>query len=45
MPDSCNVYDEIDLPLVPVLARMEDAGVKIDMGMLATLSRRSGKRL
>ncbi len=33
-----NVYDEIDLPLVPVLARMEDAGVKIDMGMLATLS-------
>ncbi len=32
------VYDEIDLPLVPVLARMEDAGVKIDMGMLATLS-------
>ncbi len=33
-----HVYEEIDLPLVPVLARMEDAGVKIDMGMLATLS-------
>src|SRR5450432_537367 len=33
-----HVYDEIDLPLVPVLARMEDAGVKIDMGMLSTLS-------
>ena len=33
-----HVYKEIDLPLVPVLARMEDAGVKIDMGMLATLS-------
>ncbi len=32
------VYEDIDLPLVPVLARMEDAGVKIDMGMLATLS-------
>ena len=32
------VYQEIDLPLVPVLARMEEAGVKIDTGMLSTLS-------
>jgi DNA polymerase-1 len=32
------VYEEIDLPLVPVLARMEDAGVKIDTGMLSKLS-------
>src|SRR6201999_2094501 len=24
------VYDDIDLPLVPVLARMEEAGVKLD---------------
>jgi DNA polymerase-1 len=32
------VYQEIDLPLVPVLARMEGAGVKIDTGMLSTLS-------
>jgi DNA polymerase-1 len=35
-----SVYDEIDLPLVPVLARMEDAGVKID---LAALEQMSGK--
>jgi DNA polymerase I len=32
------VYDEIDAPLVPVLARMEDAGVKIDLGALEKMS-------
>jgi DNA polymerase I len=32
------LYQQIDLPLVPVLARMEKAGVKIDRGMLSTLS-------
>jgi DNA polymerase I len=32
------VYDEIDLPLVPVLARMEAAGVKIDPAALAEMS-------
>lgn len=32
------VYQDIDLPLVPVLARMEDAGVKIDTAMLSQLS-------
>ncbi len=35
-----SVYEEIDRPLVPVLARMEDAGVKID---LAALEKMSGK--
>ncbi len=35
-----SVYEEIDAPLVPVLARMEDAGVKID---LAALEKMSGK--
>ena len=33
-----NVYEEIDLPLVPVLARMEHAGVKIDTAALAQMS-------
>lgn len=33
------VYEEIDLPLAPVLARMEEAGVKIDTGALAQMSR------
>jgi DNA polymerase-1 len=32
------LYDEIDLPLVPVLARMEQAGVKIDTAALAKMS-------
>jgi len=32
------LYKEIDLPLVSVLARMEQAGVKIDTGALSTMS-------
>ena len=34
------VYSEIDLPLTPVLYRMEEAGVRIDTGVLDGLSRR-----
>ena len=34
------LYDEIDLPLVPVLTRMERAGVAIDRGALANMSTR-----
>ena len=34
------LYEEIDLPLVPVLARMEHAGVKIDRVALAEMSSR-----
>ncbi|HTC95138.1 MAG TPA: DNA polymerase I [Terriglobales bacterium] len=34
------VYQELDLPLVPVLARMEEAGVKIDSKVLAEMSSR-----
>ncbi len=33
-----SVYEDIDAPLVPVLARMEDAGVKIDLGALGEMS-------
>ena len=33
-----SVYEEIDAPLVPVLARMEDAGVKIDTAALGRMS-------
>ena len=32
------LYEEMDLPLVPVLARMEAAGVKIDTGALSKMS-------
>ncbi len=41
--DLLKVYDEIDLPLVPVLARMEDAGVKIECNLLQELSVRLEK--
>ncbi len=34
------VYSEIDLPLAPVLFRMEQAGVRIDIGVLDGLSKR-----
>jgi DNA polymerase-1 len=34
------LYDEIDLPLVPVLTRMEQTGVAIDRGALAEMSTR-----
>jgi DNA polymerase I len=37
-PGLINVYDTIDLPLVPVLARMESAGVKIDTSALDSMS-------
>jgi DNA polymerase-1 len=35
-----SVYTDIDLPLAPVLYRMECAGVRIDRNVLATLSTR-----
>jgi DNA polymerase-1 len=34
------LYEEIDLPLVPVLTRMEQAGVAIDRAALAAMSKR-----
>jgi DNA polymerase I len=34
------VYRDIDLPLVPVLLRMEEAGVRIDRSVLAAMSDR-----
>jgi len=36
------VYKQIDLPLAPVLYRMEEAGVRIDLGVLDGLSQRFG---
>ena len=35
-----SVYDDIDLPMSPVLARMEAAGIKIDTEVLAEMSQR-----
>jgi DNA polymerase-1 len=39
------VYREIDLPLAPVLYRMEQAGVRIDIGVLDGLSLRFGQEI
>jgi DNA polymerase-1 len=39
------VYEEIDLPLAPVLFRMEQAGVRIDKAALAALSERFSAEL
>lgn len=39
------LYQEIELPLISVLARMERAGVKIDTGILARLSTEYDARL
>ena len=38
--DLGKIYQEIDLPLVPVLARMEQAGVAIDRSALTSMSGR-----
>ncbi|MDR3763183.1 MAG: DNA polymerase I [Acidobacteriota bacterium] len=37
------LYDEIDLPLVPVLQRMEAAGILLDSRVLAAMSASMGK--
>ncbi len=39
------LYEEIDLPLVPVLARMESAGVKIDTDALAHMSKELSREI
>jgi DNA polymerase-1 len=35
-----HIYETMDLPLVPVLLRMEQAGVRIDSGVLSSMSTR-----
>jgi DNA polymerase I len=39
------LYEEIELPLVPVLAAMEQAGIMINRGMLQRMSSEMGKQL
>ncbi|MBN2242230.1 MAG: DNA polymerase I [Acidobacteria bacterium] len=40
-----NLYEEIERPLVPVLADMESAGVKVDRGILQRMSSEMEKQL
>jgi len=44
-PGLHKVFDEIEMPLVPVLARMEQTGVLIDAARLKKQSNELGKRL
>ena len=43
--DLLRVYSDIDLPLAPVLYRMERAGIRIDRAALGSLSERFGGEL
>src|SRR5207248_11663330 len=40
-----NVYRDMDLPLVPVLAQMETTGIRIDTAVLSELSTRLTERI
>ncbi len=39
-PSARGVYEQIEAPLMPVLAAMEEEGIELDSGMLADMSRR-----
>ncbi|GGZ92763.1 DNA polymerase I [Ignatzschineria ureiclastica] len=39
------IYEEIEMPLVPVLAKMEHAGIEVDAAHLEALSHEFGERL
>jgi DNA polymerase I len=43
--DLRKLYEDIDLPLTPVLADMERTGIKVDRGMLQKMSQEMEKRL
>jgi DNA polymerase-1 len=43
--NATRVYDRVDRPLVPVLARMEQRGIKVDREYLARLSAEFGREI
>lgn len=45
VPALAKVYHEIEMPLVPVLAAIERRGVKLDTGLLKTISRELAERM
>ncbi len=45
VPSVCRVFDEIEMPLVPVLARMEREGVLIDAALLRKQTHELRKRM
>jgi DNA polymerase-1 len=40
-----DIYERIELPLFPVLSRMEDRGIRIDVGLLQSMSKTMGGQL
>jgi DNA polymerase-1 len=44
-PALLDIYDRIELPLSPVLARMEDRGIRIDAGLLREMSATMGAQI
>ena len=45
LPEQLNVYNDIEIPLMPVLAQMEQTGVLIDCDILDQQSQSIGQRL
>jgi DNA polymerase-1 len=43
--DLRRIYSTIELPLVPVLARMEERGIRVDVDLLAGMSRAMGDQI
>ncbi|MEO7994621.1 MAG: DNA polymerase, partial [bacterium] len=39
------LFDQVEIPMVPVLAEMEDAGIRVDPKVLEDISRRLGDRI
>jgi DNA polymerase-1 len=39
------IYDEIEMPLIPLLAVMEERGIRIDTALLRTMSAEMGKQI
>src|SRR5207244_11223628 len=44
-PELVKIYETIELPLIPVLARMEERGIRIDVPLLRSMSNTMGGQL
>jgi DNA polymerase-1 len=44
-PALVKIYEEIEMPLIPVLAKMEDLGIRIDGDLLRKMSRDMGAQI
>jgi DNA polymerase-1 len=44
-PALLDVYERIEMPLFPVLARLEERGIRVDVGMLRGMSKTMGEQI